>query len=39
LRFLENGPITLFNLGQETIDIYFFVVEPYPNSASSTPIP
>jgi hypothetical protein len=37
LRFLENGPITLFNLGEETIDIYFFVVEPYPNPATPTP--
>ncbi len=37
LRFLENGSITLFNLGEETIDLYFFVVEPDPAPATPTP--
>jgi hypothetical protein len=39
LIYMTPGPHTLFNLGDEPIDIYFLVVEPYPNSAVSTPIP
>jgi hypothetical protein len=37
LTILGKGTHTLFNLGEETIDIYFFVVEPYPNPATPTP--
>jgi hypothetical protein len=31
------GPHTLFNLAEKAIVIYFFVVEPYPAQATSTP--
>ncbi len=37
LQFPAGTAYTLFNLGEEPVDIYFFVVEPYPNSATPAP--
>jgi hypothetical protein len=37
LMYPELGPHTLFALGDEPVELYFFVVEPYP--ASATPAP
>jgi hypothetical protein len=36
LRYPPDGPNTLFNLGEEPVDIYFFVVDPYPAPATPT---
>jgi hypothetical protein len=37
LRLLKSGAHTLVNLGDKPITLYFFVVEPFPNSATPTP--
>jgi hypothetical protein len=37
LRYLPPGPHTIFNLGDETVSIYFLVVEPTPVAATPTP--
>lgn len=37
LMYPDLGPHTLFDLGDEPIDLYFFVVEPYPDSATPAP--
>lgn len=37
LMYPVLGPHTLFALGDEPVDLYFFFVEPYPLSATPTP--
>jgi hypothetical protein len=37
LIFIVPGPCTLFDLGDEPIDIYFLVLEPYPPPATPSP--
>jgi hypothetical protein len=37
LRYLQNKPHTIFNLGDQTVEIYFLVVEPAPDAATPTP--
>jgi hypothetical protein len=37
LMYPELGTHTLFDLGDEPVDLYFFVVERYPASATPTP--
>jgi hypothetical protein len=37
LRYLKNRPHTIFNLGDQTADFYFLVVEPFPDAATPTP--
>lgn len=34
LKSPEPGPHTLVNVGDETVDLYFMVVEPYPDTAT-----
>ena len=31
------GPHTLINIGDETVDLYFLVVKPYPDTDTATP--
>lgn len=37
LKFPDPGPHTLVNIGDEPVDLYFMVIEPYPGTA--TPVP
>jgi hypothetical protein len=37
LMYPERGAQTLFNLGDDPIDLYYLVVEPYPAPATPTP--
>ncbi len=34
LKYPEPGPHTLINIGDETVDLYFLIVEPYPKTAT-----
>lgn len=34
LKFPNPGPHTLVNIGDETVDLYFMVLEPYPETAT-----
>ncbi len=36
LRLDKPGPRTIFNLGDKTVDFYFLVVEPFPDTATPT---
>jgi hypothetical protein len=37
LQYPEPGPHTLVNVGNETVDLYFLVLEPYPDAATLAP--
>jgi hypothetical protein len=37
LQYPEPGPHTLVNVGNETVDLYFMVLEPYPDAATPAP--
>lgn len=34
LKYPGPGPHTLINIGEETVDLYFLVIEPYPDTAT-----
>lgn len=34
LKYPGPGPQTLINIGEETVDLYFLIIEPYPDTAT-----